>query len=317
MVNNCSFPLTYSLNGASTPCGTGAVADSAGNCFWINYHGSSPNNVLAATTGTDYVTIPANDIGGIQWSGNISAMTGCDSAGTNCTQAVCGNNGVGNCAISIGFNQPATQVEITMLTSSVDSYDGEVINGFHIPISMQPYYYINPSNAADDIPATPNNYSCGTPGDFNASIGTTGFGSCNWDNASVPTTPSASYYYLVGGGSQNDCTSCLAGEICGLSQPVPNAAISEPICGNFRGYWTPNELCTQATNLPADVKAGLNCSTSLPSSFNLATDPYDNTYTSLMACHVATGYTGPIYASCYTPSYTPPGSSTQCCGCVD
>ena len=36
-----------------------------------------------------------------------------------------------------------------------------------------------------------------------------------------------------------------------------------------------------------------------------------------MACHVTTGYTGPIYASCYTPTYTPPGTANQCCGCVD
>lgn len=317
MVNNCNFPITYSLNGGASTCGTGTVADSSGACFWINYQGSSPNNVLVANTGTDYVTIPANNIGGIQWSGNISAMTGCNGAGTNCTQAVCGNNGIGNCAVSVGFNPPATQVEITMLTNSVDSYDGEVINGFHIPISMQPYYYINPSNAADDIPATANNYSCGTPGNFNASVGATGFGSCNWNNAAVPTAPSTDYYYFVGGGSQNACDSCLTGEICGLSQPVPNAAINGPICGNFQGYWTPNELCTQSVNLPADVAAGLECSNSLPADFNLSSDPYNNTHTSLMACHVAKGYTGPIYASCYTPTYTPPGSSTQCCGCVD
>ncbi len=317
MVNNCNFPLTYSLNGGATPCGTGAVADPSGACFWINYNGSNAGNVLAANTGTDYVTIPANDIGGVQWSGNISAMTGCDAAGTNCTQALCNDTGVGNCTVSRGFNQPATQVEITMLTNSADNYDGEVINGFHIPISMKPYYYINQTTPADDIAATPNNFSCGTPGDFAASIGTTGFGSCNWDNAAVPTTPAAFYYYKVGNGSGNACTNCFATEVCGLSQPVANAAISEPICGKFQGYWTPNELCTQTSNLPADVIAGLKCDTPLPPDFNLASDPYGNTYTSLMACHVAKGYTGPIYASCYTSSYTPPGSSTQCCGCVD
>lgn len=316
MVNNCGFALSYSLNGASAPCTPGVtVADSSGACFWQNYTGAS--NILAANTGTDYVTIPGNNIGGVQWSGNISAMTGCTN-GTNCTQAVCGNNGVGNCAVGKGFNQPATQAEITMLTNSADNYDMEVINGFHIPISMQPYYYIDQVDPNNDIAATASNYSCGTPGNYFTGGGTTnGFGACDWAGVSVPTAPSASYYYFVGGGSGNNCSGCLTGELCGLSQPTPNGAITGPICGNFQGYWTANELCTQSTNLPSAVKAGLNCGTALPPQFNLATDPYGNTYTSLMACSVAKGYTGPIYNSCYTDSYTPPGSANQCCGCVD
>jgi len=322
MVNNCGYAIGYSLNGGASPCGPGTV-NVGGSCFWTNYTGTT--NGALPSGGVDYVTIPANDIGGIQWSGNMSAMTGCDQVspniGKSCTQAICGNGGTGPCLPSVGFNTPATQVEITMLTSGVDSYDGEVINGFHIPISMQPYYYIDPTDSANDIQATPDGFSCGTPGNFTA---TNGFGACNWDTATVPSTPASSvpYYYVVGGGSGTHCSSSpcsVTTEICGLSQPVPNAAISEPICGNFQGYWTPNQLCTESSNLPADVKAGLNCATPLPPNFNLATDPYDNTYTSLMACHVAKGYTGPVYASCYTTSYTgiPPATADQCCGCVD
>lgn len=316
MVNHCPLALSYSLNGASAPCTPGVTVENAqGACFWQNYVGNS--NILAANTGTDYVTIPANNIGGIQWSGNISAMLGCTN-GTNCTQAICGNNGVGNCAVGVGFNQPATQAEITMLTNSADNYDLEVINGFHIPISMQPYYYIDSSNPNNNIPATADNFSCGTPGNYFTGGGKqNGFGSCNWAGISVPSTPSSSYYYFVGGGSGNSCDNCLSGEVCGLAQIVPNSTITGPLCGNFRGYWTPNQLCTQSSNLPSTVESGLNCSTPLPPDFNLATDPYGNTYTSLMACHVAKGYTGPIYASCYTSSYSPPGSSDQCCGCVD
>lgn len=312
MLNNCPFAISYSLNGSSAPCTAGVTVTSpSGACFWPNYVGTS--NVLAAHTGTDYVTIPANNIGGVQWSGNISAMTGCTN-GTNCTQAVCGNNGVGNCAIGVGFNQPATQAEITMLTNAADTYDVEVINGYHIPISMEPFYYIDPSNAANDIQVNPNNYNCGTPGNFTA---TNGFGGCNWQLAAVPTTPSTSYYYLVGGGSGHPCSSCEAGEICGLSQPVPNAGVTGPLCGNFQGYWTPNELCIQSNQIPSVVSTGFNCTTKLPSQFNLSTDPYNNTYTSLMACYTAKGYTGPIYNSCYLASYSPPGSADQCCGCVD
>ena len=314
MVNNCGFALSYSLNGSAAPCVQGVtVADSSGACFWQNYVGNS--NILAANTGTDYVTIPANNIGGTQWSGNISAMLGCTN-GTNCTQAICGNGGVGNCAVSVGFNQPATQAEITMLTNAADNYDVEVINGFSIPISMTPYYYIDRSNPNNDIPAVADNFSCGVPGNYFTGGGKeNGFGSCSWEAAAIPSP--SSYYYFVGGGSGRDCSNCATGEVCGLSQPTANGNIIGPVCGNFQGYWTPNELCTQSYHVPSDVVAGLQCNTALPADFNLLTDPYGNTYTSLMACHVAKGYTGPIYNSCYTPTYTPPGQPDQCCGCVD
>ena len=39
-----------------------------------------------------------------------------------------------------------------MNKTPADSYDVEVINGFHIPISMEPGPYV-----------AANNYSCGTP----------------------------------------------------------------------------------------------------------------------------------------------------------
>ncbi len=311
MVNRCDFAIGSSLTG-------GAVGDG----FWHNYTGTT-NGALPAD-GIDYVIIPANDVDGVQWSGNISAMTGCDQSGPNtgknCTLSVCGNNGTGPCAASVGFNQPATQVEITMLTQGVDSYDGEVINGFSLPVSMAPYAYIDPLNSANDIPATADGYSCGTPAKFTAS---NGFGACDWGLASVPTTPDPAVYYFVGGGSGAPCSGTspchISTEICGLSQPTPNAAISERVCGYFQGYWTPDELCGQSANLPADIRTALQCTTPLPSSFNLSTDPYGNTYTSLMACYVTPGYTGPVYASCYTTSYTgvPPASPQQCCGCVD
>lgn len=198
-VNNCGFKVAYSLNGASERCVPGVTVEkgTTGACFWQNYHGTTVNNVLTASGGTDYVTIPANNIDGIQWSGNISAMVDCDVNGENCQEAQCGNGGTGNCAIGIGFNQPATQAEITMLVNSVDSYDAEVINGFHIPVSMQPYAYLSSTTPADDIASTPSNYFCGTSGSYPAG---NGFSSCNWDLATVPTTPSSAYYYFVGGG---------------------------------------------------------------------------------------------------------------------
>jgi hypothetical protein len=320
MVNNCGFTLSYSLNGAALPasaspssCPPGSSA-SGSSCWWDNYAGAS--NILPNGQ-SDYVTIGAFSYNGIQWSGNISASIGCTQpGGGSCTQATCdNNNGISSCEVGKGFKQPATQAEITMLTNGVDSYDVEVINGFHIPVSMQPYYLIEAPPSVVEIPAAANGYSCGTPG---AETLGNGFGACDW-NAASPPSPTA-YYYRVEGGSLASCVSspCLApGEVCGLSQPGGVGPVSQQVCGNFAGYWTPNQLCTQSSaNLPASIASALNCSTSTGYNLNPA-DQFNNTYTSLMACPVATGYTGPTYNSCYSSTYPQGSSISQCCGCVN
>lgn len=310
VVNNCNFNVAYSLNGAavsgysSAACPPGTSPNSStGKCYWDNYVGTTGN--MLTPSATDLVTIPFFNYGGTQWSGNISASTGC--TGGTCTYATCGNSG-GNasCAVGTGFSQPATQAEITMLVFGADNYDIEVINGFHLPISMQPAYYIS-SNGATIIDAVADDFECGTPGSSSAG---NGFGACNWapvgGSINLPT-PTA-YYYWVGGGSGNNCNSCQAGELCGL-----NNSFNE-VCGQFLGYWTPNQLCTQSS-LPSQISATLQCNTS--TGYNLQPpDSFNNTYTSLMACPVATNYSGPTYNSCYS-SYPQGSSVTQCCGCVN
>jgi hypothetical protein len=87
------------------------------------------------------------------WSGAISGKSGCNSSGSNCEKADCGNDGNGSCVPSRGFAQPATQAEMTIAKNNVDFYDIEIINGVHMGVSMQP------SNT-QSLGA----YDCGAPG---------------------------------------------------------------------------------------------------------------------------------------------------------
>ena len=320
MVNNCGFTVWYSLNGAATgqtsSCTPGSTLLNSA-CWWNNYEGST--HMLTGGGGSDVVTIQSANYNGTQWSGNISASLGCDGA-SSCEQAACDNaGGSTSCAISKGFAQPATQAEITMLANGADSYDIETINGFHIPISMEPAYDMSSSGTVN-VPAAWSNYSCGTPGSFAA---LQGFGACNWEQVvgaggsnvvALPSPTGGVYWaYMVGGGTGSPCPtgpgSCASGNICGL-----NSSFSQ-VCGKFIGYWTPNEICT-STTVPANIRTALKCDVS--TNYNLQPpDQFNNTYTSLMACPVATGYTGPTYNSCYHEGYPVGSNVAQCCGCVN
>lgn len=321
LINNCNFNVWFSLNGSSLansptcpsqacPAGT-SCNTSTNTCYWNN---PTPNIVvnpqaylLTANGGNNNVTInvnPGTDPN-IQWSGNISASTQCDGT-SSCVQASCGNNGGStSCAPGTGFTQPATQAEITMNLANADSYDVEVINGFHIPISMQPVYYQSGGNT---IPATPNNYNCGTPG---SSVASNGFGACNWNNAAAPGN---GYNWVTSGGQTCSITSgspgCPAGTLCGLDSSF------NQVCGNFLGYWSADQVCG-SSNVPAAVQTYFSCNQALPT----ASTPYypaGAVLSNLMLCAVPKGYTGPRYNTCYNsyPSYSS-SDIAQCCGCVD
>ena len=321
LVNNCPFALSYSLHGGAlggvpASCPQGSVRYTDGNCYWNNYVGKS--NILLAGA-TDRVTIPGYSYiyqnNPIQWSGNISASVGCAQPnGGSCTQVTCSgdNGGTSSCAVGQGFTQPATQAEITMQANAqADSYDVEVINGFHIPISMTPFYYIS-SDGATKIPAVANNYNCGVPGNYFTGGGlSNGFGSCDWNEATPPTP--AGYYYNITGGSGTPCVatspSCPAKEVCGV-----NASLQQ-VCGNFIGYWTPDQLCGQSFASPAPsypFYTGLSCAT--PTNYGIPGDKYNNTYTSLMTCSKPIDG-NPAYNTCYGSYST--GTPGTCCGCVD
>lgn len=131
------------------------------------------------------------------WSGIVTGRTKCTAS--SCEKADCGGGDKG-CKKATGFSQPATQGEITMLKSSPDNYDVEVINGIHMPVSM------GPTNAPGS-----GSYGCGTPG---AKYPRTNVGGCDWNLQ----PPAVEYRWVTAGG--NGCSSdsqCGGGSVCGLS----------------------------------------------------------------------------------------------------
>lgn len=308
-VNECNFPVWFSLNGsalgsspncASNPavCPTGSACNqSTGLCYWNNI--APGNNTFALSqsgggTDTNSVTIPLTSADPtVQWSGNFSASTLCNGS-TSCSQADCSNHGGSTaCSPGVGFSQPATQAEITMNQTTSDSYDVEEINGFHIPISMTPGSH-----------TTASNYNCGVPGSATAG---NGFGACAWDSA---TPPGSGYYWVTGGGSPCNISapSCTSGtQLCGLDSSF------DQVCGNFLGYWTAAQVCGSKSTAPTNIKDYFNCNSSLGAGY-----PANSTLSELMLCAVPTGDTSPLFNSCYLnySGYTTT-QINQCCGCVD
>lgn len=313
IVNQCTFPVWFSLNGSAVPgqsCAAGCPAGTScnsgsGECYWNNFAPNTGTWQLASGGGSTTVTIPAPGFNsdGVQWSGNISASTLCNGT-TRCGQADCSNNGGSSaCAPGQGFSQPATQAEITMNLNSDDSYDVEVINGFHLPIAMEPVYY-------SGISAVASNYECGSPGKFAAS---NHFGACNW-GAAVP--PGLGYFWVTTSATACDINSalpqCSGGQICGLDNTLT------PVCGNFLGFWSSNEVCSKA-GLSTIVSNYFHCSQALPTMQTSITPPFfpaNSTLYDLMACSVPTGDTSPTFNSCYL-SYATGEPVETCCGCVD
>lgn len=333
LVNNCSFPVWYSFHGASVSgtcstttglgCSPGTSCDQAnGNCYWTNPAPDSGYSYeLTANGGISFATIPAYNYGGVQWSGNVSARLNC--TGSSCAQAGCGNvGGNASCPPGVGFTQPSTLAEFTMNVSSSDSYDVETINGFQVPISMQPVYYFDGSST---ILATPNNYTCGTPGSFTT---TNGFGACNWENVNLPTPSggtgkSSGYYWVTGGGTSCNIASGTeqcgsSGQLCGIAIDNSTNALTT-VCGDFLGYWTADQICSYSS-LPSSVESFFNCGTqisTLPESAGLSF-PTGATLYDLYKCHVPNNDPYPLYNSCYN-SYSGSSSSQleTCCGCVN
>ncbi len=336
-VNNCTFPVRFSLNGGALPAPFSntncpspfADPDAAtGLCYWHNYSANTPNNFdLAALGGTATVTIPIPTPGsplnntGLQWSGNMSASTGCTSPATACSYVTCGNNNSTTaCTVGQGFLQPATQAEITMLINDADTYDVEVINGFHIPISMQPFI-------APGVAATPNNYSCGTPGGYFGvpPAASNGFGTCDWQNPSLSAKPPSAltdkvsgYYWVTGGGSScniNSATACTTlGQLCGLDNNF------NQVCGNFLGYWSANEVCSKP-GVSSTVNTYFKCTQALSPTPQSPSGgfPTGSTLYQLMACKIPAGdVNNPLFNSCYLsyPGYNS-GQIATCCGCSD
>lgn len=311
-VNECNFKVWFSMNGGAigkspncttdAQCPTGTSCDPSANggkglCFWINptppAHPSnnpvSPYELEAlGGVNTNSVIVPvaqnAIDVN-TQWSGNISASALCNGS-TKCEIADCNNKGgSASCTVGQGFSQPATQFEITMIKNDRDYYDVEVINGFHIPIQVTP---ISPHV----IPG--NDYNCGTPGNPTAGGG---FGSCNWNNAVLPT-PSYAYYWVSNlAPCKSDNTCAVSGQLCGLDSKVNR------VCGDFLGYWTADNACAVD---PAKAQPYFGCN-------NYLGTPYQpNTYqmSTLFGCQTPDAKQSTLN-SCYI------FNNSDCCGCAN
>lgn len=290
-VNDCDFPVNFSLSGANVSascstdadCPSGSKCNPSSGCFWTNYAPSNGQYQLSANGGTNAVTIVYQS-GSVVWSGAISGRTGC--TGSSCLTANCNTvGGTASCDPGVGFAQPATQAEFTLKSDAVDNYDVEVINGFHIPIQ------ITPSGVAA------NNYSCGSPG---APTPIDEFGACLFTNPAI-THPNE--FYWVGGGSGNTCNltspSCPAGELCGLNIGI------NPVCGDFLGLWTANEACSINATAAATY---FNCTAPLTSPFP-STPPY--TMVDLYGCKTPNASL-PLLNSGYKA-----GADDTSCGCVN
>lgn len=314
--NQCNFPVWFSLNGSAIPnspncpttaCPDGSTCNTGSHlCYWNN---ASPSTGSYALTTTDAGRTATVDIIGslatgssdTLWSGNFSASTLC--SGSSCGQAACGNHGgTTSCAPGVGFNQPATQAEITMLTvesSGTDTYDVEVINGFHIPIKMTPNQ-------------TANNYSCGVPGN---EVAANNFGACDWTNANPlnsNSSPVNKYFWVTSTG-----TACLSGNTCATSGEKCGLDIDlNPVCGDFLGYFSANQLCAINSKFTSPFGDGFSCSQNLNSPFPASTYPLSQ----LLACPVPAGSTGPLFNSGYlnyTSGVYTSTELTQVCGCVN
>ena len=293
--NNCSQPIWFGLISGSAPsllatglcstdqdCYPGSSCVQTGKikrCFWTPPTPSNNNFQLNANGGTNSVTIPIySNPKNIIWSGAVAGRTNC--AGGVCETADCGT-GTAGCNAGSGFQQPATQAEFTLLTTSSDYYDVEIINGFNIPIQM------SPSSAGSTPSANP--YVCGSPGASNPSSSL--LGSCSW----AFNPPTNDYRWVKKGGKSCSVDSdCQSPTVCGLSSnPGHNPPLLKT-CGALLGYFTADQIC----GVERGYGEPINCSTPLPA-------PQNNlTLSNLYGCTSV--------GSCYSS-----GANNTCCGCVN
>lgn len=130
MTNYCTEPVWFGFAGGSvrnrnsqdTQCGgdgdcyQGSKCIQTGpirQCFFVNPK-PDDNNFKLDTGASKDVNIPIYDNGlDIIWSGAITGRTKYNNQTKQFGTADCGDDGNGNCKPSQGFQQPATQAELT------------------------------------------------------------------------------------------------------------------------------------------------------------------------------------------------------------
>ena len=294
--NHGYFNVWFSLTGgaiANSPtcpasaCPLGTTCNTAAQLCYFNNYGPTNNTFLLTPGLSNTVIIPVpptnSQAPDTQWSGVASASLNCNGS-TSCQEADCSNaGGSASCAVGVGFGQPATQAEFTLLKQHQDSYDVEVINGFHLPIEMTP------------VGGQPTSgYFCGIPGNPSATVD---FGACNWNNA-VPASPSTSYYWVTSGVAT--CSSggtCSGNLLCGLDIGI------NQVCGSFLGYWSADNACAVNATKAQPLFGCTNY---------LANPPFPtNTYT-MKELYGCVPQSSTILTSCYSA-----GATAECCGCAN
>lgn len=205
------------------------------------------------------------------FSGRFWPRTGCNFNSDGTCPLV--NNGPANCCATggctipggwglecqSGGQSPVTVAEITLSQKSTDNdfYDVSVIDGFNVPVEVQP-------TGGSTCPSTFKDcdYWCGNPG---GPTSTTNLAGCTWnqvlDSACDKNSPKNSALRVVAPSSctkDSECTSpstcnlgtnvcqctsdsdCASGEICGVGN---NQIIGYKACGKFVGCTTPKALC--------------------------------------------------------------------------
>lgn len=311
LVNNCNFAVWWSMVGGAisgTPactsnadCPSGSTCNTSSKiCYYNNYGAKTGGYLLTqngGTASTEIIQTLASQRGdNVLWKGLISASTQC--SGTKCQNNDCQNNGgTTSCAAGVGFQQPATEAEFTLMltgASRVDTYDISNVNGFSMPIAM------STNQSASE-------YNCGSAGN-NVAVGN--LKACNFANVTPPTQM---YYWVTDNGActaQNTCSN--SGEICGLAF-VPTSNSFAKKCGDFLGYWAANQICQTEPGFKSPFGDNFTCTQVLASPFPAKT----YTLTQLLKCSPPNS-TAPLFNSCYL-SYSGYSSKelTQCCGCTN
>ena len=255
VTNQCPQTISVGVNGGfvqdcvngacpgGTTCSTGR---SPAGCFFDLPAPACGSPVLAPGASATYV-LGSAPIGGIKWSGNLYASSGCAGDGTGCKTAQCvtsvnGKTVVGPCPDGTGPQGPTTLAEFTLVSGGSDFYDVSSINGVNVPVAMGPVG--GAANAA-------NPYTCGTAGGVTAAPG---LQACSWSfdpaitqNGATRNEAAILRAVTPGGAPCASDAQCGGGQVCGTALALGSSAATQS-CGAQVGWWTADELCAYTGN---------------------------------------------------------------------
>ncbi len=325
-INKCGQSIWIGVNGGNpqnqmTNC-TAAPTDncpagqacntrsSPSQCLWILPSPDSGSFELAQSgqAGDQAVfTIPASQAvgtGGQILNVNVYGQTGCTTTVGNCTtDGPCGGdcetapcNAPSRdkpCEPGAGPEGAHSQAELNLFLSQVDNYDVSYINGFNVPME------INPTNGSLDSNKP---YICGNPG---ATTAISNVNDCTYTfNTTIMIGGMSTNYapylrYVTNGGdactpttSDPDPTCSTPGEVCGLSMSDDFTTLSTS-CGTQIGWWNADAICSTVTNFNGGP-------------FDCAASAGADTFANLYGCAGAYG------SDCYNPNAS---GDSNCCGC--